>query len=88
MAESIESGNVKERKRQTAKTATRQSVAKVKATLHISAEASLRLTVHAAMTGMDRSELVEALITKHCRRYVVSDRGREEDETAGGEGAA
>ena len=48
---------------------------KVKATIHLSLEASQRLTVHAAMMGLDRSELVEQLINDHLRRFVVSDRG-------------
>jgi hypothetical protein len=48
---------------------------KVKSTIHLSVEASQRLTVHAAMMGMDRSELVEQLIGQRLRRFVVSDRG-------------
>jgi hypothetical protein len=75
MSESSENGNGKARKRASAKAATRQSSVKVKATIHLSVEASQRLTVHAAMMGMDRSELVEKLISDHLRRYVVSDRG-------------
>jgi hypothetical protein len=75
MSESTESGNGKARKRPAAKAATRQSAVKVKATIHLSVEASQRLTVHAAMMGMDRSELVEQLIGLHLRRFVVSDRG-------------
>jgi hypothetical protein len=54
MSESTESGNGKARKRPAAKAATRQSAVKVKATIHLSVEASQRLTVHAAMMGMDR----------------------------------
>ena len=65
----------KTRKRGTAKAAGRQNVSKVKATIHLSVEASQRLTVHAAMMGLDRSELVEQLIRDHLRRFVVSDRG-------------
>lgn len=75
MTEAGEQGGGKPRKRSTAKASTRQSVTKVKATIHLSVEASQRLTVHAAMTGMDRSELVEKLINDTLRRYVVSDRG-------------
>jgi len=75
MSESPESGNGKARKRLAAKASTRQSAVKVKATIHLSVEASQRLTVHAAMMGMDRSELVEKLIGDHLRRFVVSDRG-------------
>ncbi len=75
MSESSESGNGKARKRSAGKTAARQAVSKVKSTIHLSVEASQRLTVHAAMMGMDRSELVEQLISLHLRRFVVSDRG-------------
>ena len=48
---------------------------KVKATIHLSGEADKRLSVHATMMEMDRSELVEHLIVTHLKRYVVSDRG-------------
>lgn len=74
-SEPIETGNGKARKRPAAKTASRPVVNKVKATLHITAEASTRLTIHATMLGVDRSELVESLIQLHLRRFVVSDRG-------------
>lgn len=65
----------KPRKRSGVKAAGRQSGEKVKATIHLTLEASQRLTVHATMTGMDRSELVEQLIRDHLKRFVVSDRG-------------
>ena len=82
MSESSESGGGKPRKRSSVKAVNRSAASKVKATIHLSVEASQRLTVHAAMTGMDRSELVESLINQHLRRYVVSDRGGPES-TAG-----
>ena len=75
MSESPESGNGKARKRQASKTGRGPAVSKVKSTIHLSVEASQRLTVHAAMMGLDRSELVEQLINLHLRRFVVSDRG-------------
>ena len=65
----------KARKRSAAKTATRPAASKVKATIHLSSESHQRLSVHAAMLGMDRSELVESLINTHLKRFVVSDRG-------------
>lgn len=65
----------KARKRPVLKAASRNGASKVKATIHLSTEASQRLTIHAAMMGMDRSELVESLIHTHLRRFVVSDRG-------------
>ena len=81
--ESTEGLNGKARKRSAAKTAQRPAASKVKSTIHLSLEASQRLTVHAAMTGMDRSELVESLINRHCRRFVISDRGGEESGNSG-----
>jgi hypothetical protein len=53
----------------------RVAVPKVKATLLLSAEASQRLSVHAAMLGEDRSALVDRLIMEHLRRYRVQDLG-------------
>ena len=75
MAEAMEAGNGKPRKRAGGKAPTRQASVKQKTTIHLSVEASQRLTVHAAMMGLDRSALVEKLINDHLRRYVVSDRG-------------
>lgn len=74
-AEVTEQSSGKARKRSAVKAANRPAASKVKATIHLSADASQRLTVHAAMLGMDRSELVESLINQHLRRFVVSDRG-------------
>lgn len=82
MSEAAEGANGKTRKRAAGKTAGRQGAAKVKATIHLSVEASQRLTVHAAMTGVGRSELVESLLLQHLRRYVVSDRGGPDGEAA------
>src|SRR5262245_41630557 len=65
----------KPRKRVAAKLPIRPAASKVKATIHLSVEASQRLDIHATMMGYDRSALVEKLINDHLRRYVVSDRG-------------
>ena len=65
----------KSRKRLSAKQASRQNGEKVKSTIHLSVEASQRLTIHAAMLGLDRSALVEQLIRDGLKRFVVSDRG-------------
>lgn len=65
----------KPRKRSAAKAANRPAASKVKATIHLSVEASQRLDIHATMMGFDRSGLVEKLINDHLRRFVVSDRG-------------
>ncbi len=83
MAESGTSEGGKGRKRIAAKAATRQTVIKVKSTIHLSAEASQRLDIHATMMGLDRSALVEKLINDHLRRYVVSDRGGQIDADVG-----
>lgn len=83
-----ETGSGKPRKRQAAKAAGRQGGEKVKATIHLTLEASQRLTVHAAMMGMDRSELVEQLIKDHLKRFVVSDRGGGASEGSSSEPSA
>ncbi len=83
MSESAELKHGQTRKRAAAKTPARQATTKAKSTIHLSIEASQRLTIHAAMLGMDRSELVESLITKHLRRFVISDRGGGESGNAG-----
>jgi hypothetical protein len=83
MSEISEAGGGKARKRATGKPATVPSGSKVKATIHLSFEADKRLSIHATMLEMDRSELIESLINQHLRRFVVSDRGGPEDATSG-----
>lgn len=78
-APSSEPMSVKTRKRPAVKAAKFQAADKVKATIHLSLEASQRLTVHAAMLGLDRSALVEQLIRENLKRFVVSDRGGQTD---------
>lgn len=78
MAEAFEANAAKTRKRVTSKPANRPAIGKVKATIHISLEASQRLDIHATMMGLDRSSLVESLIQTHLRRWIVSDRGGHE----------
>ena len=80
-AQPSETMSGKPRKRSVVKAAGRQTGEKVKATIHLSLEASQRLTVHAAMLGLDRSALVEQLIRDHLKRFVVSDRGGSADST-------
>lgn len=72
----------KPRKRGAAKMPARPASTKVKATIHLSIEASQRLDIHATMMDMDRSALVEKLINDHLRRYVVSDRGGSENSAS------
>ncbi len=87
MAEAFDSANGKARKRAVAKPAGRQAVSKVKSTIHLSLEASQRLDIHATMMGLDRSALVEKLINEHLKRWVVSDRGKQDDAALGEEAA-
>ena len=87
MPEASEGGSGKARRRPAVKAAAGQGAAKVKATIHLSAEADKRLSVHATMMEMDRSELVEKLINDHLRRYVIQDRAKP-DGDASGEAAA
>jgi hypothetical protein len=82
-SESTEAVTGKTRKRPAVKAVTSQIAAKVKATIHLSVEADQRLSVHATMMKMDRSELVESLIQQHLRRFVVSDRGGSESGNSG-----
>jgi hypothetical protein len=67
--------SAKPRKRLAAKSLNRQSASKVKSTIHLTLEASQRLDIHCTMMGLDRSALVEKLISENLRRYFVSDRG-------------
>ena len=75
MIDPTEAGNGKPRKRIAVKAAGDQKPKKVKSTVHISREADIRLDIHCAMMGLDRSTMIERLINEHLRRYVVSDRG-------------
>jgi len=77
--EKAEQATAKPRKRIVAKVVTRPAASKVKSTIHLSVEASQRLDIHATMMGTDRSALVEKLIAEHLRRYVVSDRGGQDN---------
>lgn len=86
MPEPSDGGSGKARKRPAAKAAAGPTAGKVKATIHLSGEADKRLSVHATMMEMDRSELVEHLIVTHLKRWIVSDRGGEAN--ASGDAAA
>jgi len=55
---------------------------RVKHTLYLDADLSRRFSVHAAMTGMDKSELFAELVRAGCRRFVVSDRERGPGDSA------
>lgn len=76
MTEELQDGQpARTRKRGAVKTSVRPAASKVKSTVHLSIEASQRLSVHATMLGLDRSELIEQLIRENLKRFVVSDRG-------------
>jgi len=70
----------KTRKRTAAKTASRQDDQKVKVTLYVHADLAKRFAVHATYTDMDRSALFAEMIREHCKRFVVSDRARAQDD--------
>lgn len=80
MSESTEATGSKGRRRQAARAAGRQAGGKVKCTIHLTLEGSQRLDIHATMMGLDRSALVEKLVNDHCRRWVVSDRGKSDTD--------
>ena len=84
---------VKPRRNKSGKPQVRQAAPKVKATLLLSADASQRLSVHAAMLGEDRSGLVDRLIREHLRRFRVqdfdqTDRAKSDGMVIGGDPAA
>ena len=79
MSDTPELENGKNRKRPAVKAATEQKPKKTKVTLHLSREADQRLDIHCTMMGLDRSSLMEKLINTHLRRWVVSDRGGQEN---------
>lgn len=70
----------KPRKRSPGKTANRQDDTKVKLTLYVPADLAKRFAVHATYSDMDRSELFAEMIREHCKRYVVSDRSKAQDD--------
>ncbi|HMB06025.1 MAG TPA: hypothetical protein VKP69_20120 [Isosphaeraceae bacterium] len=72
----------KTRKRTAAKTASRQDAQKVKVTLYVTADLAKRFAVHATYTDRDRSALFAEMIREHCKRFVVSDRARAQDDTS------
>ena len=82
MSEATEAGGGKPRKRMAARSGARTAASKVKSTISLSVEASIRLDIHATMMGLDRSALVEKLINEHLRRWVVADRGAPEGGAA------
>jgi hypothetical protein len=78
----------KPRKRLSAKPSDRKAGDRVKCTLLLTAENDLKLTVLAALRGVDRSALVNQVLAEAVRGVVVSLRGPAgdmgEDRQAGG----
>lgn len=75
----------KPRKRETAK---RDPQARVKAGFVLSVETVRKIAVHSAYEGITQSELIEQLVTEHCKTYVVHVRGKNETAEPGqGRGA-
>ena len=72
----------KPRKRPVAKPSNRQGDHKVKVTLYLPADLARRFAVHATYTDMDRSALFAEMIREHCKRFVVSDRSKSQDEAS------
>jgi hypothetical protein len=70
----------KPRRRQAGKTASRQDDQKVKVTLYVASDLAKRFAVHATYTDMDRSALFAEMIREHCKRFVVSDRARGQED--------
>lgn len=72
----------KPRRRAAARTASRQDDQKVKLTLYVPADLAKRFAVHATYTDQDKSALFAEMIREHCKRFVVSDRAKGQEETS------
>jgi hypothetical protein len=72
----------KARRRNPARTASRQDEQKVKVTLYVTADLAKRFAVHATYTDMDRSALFAEMIREYCKRFVVSDRAKVQEDGA------
>src|SRR5512135_257793 len=81
-AMTIDPQTQKARKRSAAKAANRQNDQKTKVTLYVPADLARRFAVHATYTNMDRSALFAEMIREHCKRFVVSDRAKADDDTS------
>lgn len=62
------------KRRSAVKPSSRPDAERVKLTLYLDADLAKRFSVHAAMTGVDKSELFAELVKAGCKRFVVSDR--------------
>lgn len=87
MATHSDASTPKSRKRVAAKPSNRPDAERVKLTLYLDADLARRFSVHAAMTGLDKSQLFAELVKAGCKRFVVSDRERGPGETVDTEAA-
>ena len=69
------------KRRPAGKPAPQQAEPPVKLTLSVPADLAKRFAVHAAATGMSKTDLFAELVRQGCRRFVLSDRERGPDET-------
>jgi hypothetical protein len=67
-------------RKRTAKAAKPEDAGKIKATIHLSPKAFKLLGIHGVMNSQSNSAIVEELVLAHLKRYVVSDRGRSDDQ--------
>lgn len=76
MSQESDTAGPRSRRRQASKPAKPLDGEKVKVTLYLPADLAKRFTVHAAMTGQDKSALFAELVRNGCKRFVISDRGQ------------
>lgn len=73
MSTGPENSTPKQGRRRDVKPSSRADVKRVKLTLYLDADLAKRFSVHAAMTGVDKSELFADLVRAGCKRFRVSD---------------
>lgn len=72
--------DAKPTRRRAAKSPKPQAADRSKVSLYLNARTAKLLSVHATMEDRSMSDVVEALIAQHCKRWVVSDRARNADQ--------
>lgn len=72
----IEASETKAKTRRAPRATARPVAPKVKVTLCLTDEVAMKLAIHAAALRVDRSDLVNELVSQHLKRFVVSDRSR------------
>jgi hypothetical protein len=81
---SMNQATVRTPKRRNAQQAARKAENRDKCTLLLDSDTSLKLTVAAHLRGLDRSELVNELLSEALRHVVISLRGQSNDRTSPG----